>query len=265
MRKGLVFIFLLSFLLILPRISFAGSGDTWKSCCSSGCNYSPSCSQISFSFGIFYCCDDGWSTSVCDCTSTTEPTTTTTTTTTTTPSCNNNRVCESGENQNNCPSDCNTVVIIEPVVSYPGQLVKVTVYFNDSRFDASKDAKVSLKIDNQNWDPSYCPINGKRWKNDMNYGSTEWSCTGGMCSKTYEGKSVAIKIVTGSGYIQAECIIPPNLSPGRHNLTALPVMYSIPITLRAGEAEIIIGDGLYSFVIMVKRFFFRLTGFFLLK
>jgi hypothetical protein len=103
MRKLIVSLLLL--LLFSFTQVFAGSSDTWKSCCSYGCNYQPSCSPITFSFGTYYCCSSGWSTSVCpECggggttttsstttttppTPTTSTTTTSSTTTTTLPTC----------------------------------------------------------------------------------------------------------------------------------------------------------------------------------
>jgi len=203
-------------------------------------------------------------------TTTTTLTTTSTTTTTTTPACNNNGKCDPQETQSNCPNDCKTVVSIYPSQSYPSQTVKVTVYFNDSRFNTAKkdyDANVTLTIDGQYWDPSYCPINGKKWRSDMKCGMSGggWSCSGNKCSKVYEGKNVVIVTEMGYGYIEAECVIPPGLSAGSHTLTAIPTIYSEPITLRAAEVEIKIGDGLYTFVLIVKRIFSRITGSFVYK
>jgi len=103
MRKSIITLLVALILFYpLPQV-IAGSSDTWKSCCSSGCDYSPSCSPVSFSFGNYYCCNSGWSSSLCsECggggggttstttttISTTSTTTSTTTTTTTTlPSC----------------------------------------------------------------------------------------------------------------------------------------------------------------------------------
>ncbi|MEM5766433.1 MAG: NEW3 domain-containing protein [Candidatus Aenigmatarchaeota archaeon] len=391
MKIYTIAIFLSTFLLILPVISFAGNNDKWKTCCSSGCDYSPSCTPIIFSFGSFYCCNLGWSTSLCEgcgcvranpivtvspssqtgspgqtltytlnimnqdnsactastfefsvincpsgwscssggaiippsssssftlhitsspsavegtysltakvtnsgntsyyslasanyvvksttttitttkpptTTTTTPPTTTTTTTFPTATTCNNNNICDSGETQNNCPTDCKTVVTIEPYLSYPGQTVTITVYFNDSRFDITKDAKIDLWIDDQYWDPSYCPINGKKWRGDMKYGGGEWTCFDKMCSKNYDGKKVTIKTERGYGYLQTECKIPTNLVAGKHKLKSSPTIYSIPITLRAAETEIVIVDGLYNFVIGIKKIFSYFTGLFILQ
>jgi hypothetical protein len=189
-----------------------------------------------------------------------------TTTTTIPPSgCNNNTKCEfsRSETQDNCPQDCYTKVYITPSSTYPGQEVIIKVYFNDSRFDATKDAKIRLEIDGSYWNDSYCPINEKRWKNDMNCGGSGWSCKDNKCSGTYNGKSVNITRLPGYGSIEAVCVIPRDTGFGTHKLKATPTIYSVPITLRAAEAEIKIGDGLYNFVLIVKRIFSRLTGFFL--
>jgi len=70
LNRVTILLILYSIMVSLPV--FAGSSDTWKSCCSSGCDYSPSCSPVSFSFGTYYCCSSGWSTSKCpECTTTT--------------------------------------------------------------------------------------------------------------------------------------------------------------------------------------------------
>ncbi|MEM5855646.1 MAG: Ig domain-containing protein [Candidatus Aenigmatarchaeota archaeon] len=193
-----------------------------------------------------------------------------TTTTTTLPPCGNPSICEPGETQDTC-SECRTVVNIIPSQAYPGQTVRVIVYFNDSRFDTTKpnyDVKIELRIDDQYWDPYYCPINDKKWRNDMGYTGTtnpDWTCSGKRCSKTHEGKEVAIITEKGYGYIEAQCVIPPGLMVGTHRLKATPTIYSNPITLRAAEAELKIGDGLYTFVLIVKAIFSRLTGFFVFR
>jgi hypothetical protein len=67
----------------------------------------------------------------------------------------------------------------------------------------------------------------------------------------------------GYGYIEARCVIPPNLAIGTHILTATPTIYSVPITLRAAETQINILDGLYTFAIIIKNIFNRLTGLFI--
>ena len=83
-----LFVPLILLLLFLPTPVVAGSNDVWKSCCSSGCDYSPG-QTISFGGTTYYCCSDGWSTSTCGSGGTTTTTTTlppTTTTTTLPPS-----------------------------------------------------------------------------------------------------------------------------------------------------------------------------------
>jgi hypothetical protein len=80
MRKILVFsLSLITFLLPLFSIVLAGSSDTWKSCCSSGCNYSPG-QTVYIGGRTYYCCSNGWQTSPCPTTTTTSTSTTTTTT-----------------------------------------------------------------------------------------------------------------------------------------------------------------------------------------
>jgi hypothetical protein len=194
------------------------------------------------------------------------PTTTTIpqgTTTTTIPSsgCGNGKCDYPTETQDNC-QDCYTTVQIIPSSTYPGQKVTVIVYFNDSRFNATKDANISLYIDGEYWDNDYCPINGKRWEKDMNCSEAGWFCVDNKCMGTYYGKSVNITRLPGYGSIEAICIIPPNTTSGPHKLRATPTIYSVPVTLRAAETQIKVGDGLYNFVLIVKRIFSRFTGFF---
>jgi len=85
MRKPIITLLVALILFYpLPQV-IAGSSDTWKSCCSSGCDYSPSCSPVSFSFGTYYCCNSGWNSSLCsECSETTTTSTTTSTTSSTT-------------------------------------------------------------------------------------------------------------------------------------------------------------------------------------
>jgi len=56
MKKGLFALFFLSVLLFSLPTVIAGEADKWKSCCSSGCDYSPSPDPRVFPFGTYYCC-----------------------------------------------------------------------------------------------------------------------------------------------------------------------------------------------------------------
>jgi hypothetical protein len=281
MKKLIVLTFfsILLFSSVFLNLAFAGSSDVWAVCGSS--DYPINTGSKTISGTTYYCCPGPvWQRTSCPAATTTTSTTTTTTippgtTTTTIPStttttippsgCNNNTKCEfsRSETQDNCPQDCYTKVYITPSSTYPGQEVIIKVYFDDSRFDATKDAKIRLEIDGSYWNDSYCPINEKRWKNDMNCGGSGWSCKDNKCSGTYNGKSVNITRLPGYGSIEAVCVIPRDTGFGTHKLKATPTIYSVPITLRAAEAEIKVGDGLYNFVLIVKRIFSRLTGFFL--
>lgn len=62
MRKILL-IALISFFIYSLHYSYA---STWKSCCSSGCDFTPSCSpKLTINGVSYYCCQSGWSTSLC--------------------------------------------------------------------------------------------------------------------------------------------------------------------------------------------------------
>ncbi|MBO3754429.1 MAG: hypothetical protein FGF53_06095 [Candidatus Brockarchaeota archaeon] len=115
MRKGSIALAVL--LVLIPKISIAGSNDQWRTCCPSGCNYQPSCNPRSFSFGTFYCCNSGWSQSRCSgCEGGTTTTTTTTTippptTTTTIPSCTYTN-CEA-----TTPTVAKAASVVQPLVT----------------------------------------------------------------------------------------------------------------------------------------------------
>ncbi|MEM5802983.1 MAG: hypothetical protein QXO57_03450 [Candidatus Aenigmatarchaeota archaeon] len=197
------------------------------------------------------------------------------------PSTCGNNYCDSGETQDNCPSDCKTVVIISPAYTYPGQDVTLIVYFNDSRFDTSRsgyDAKVDLTIDGQVWSSTDCPINSKRWRQNMNcnmgmqgmQGTSDWcNCQGGNCDGMHSGRSFRIKTSMGYGYIETTCRIPSGLAIGTHILTAVPTIYSTPITLRAAEIQFAIGNVIFSVFNTINNFllniFRQVTGLFVLN
>ncbi|MEM5854848.1 MAG: hypothetical protein QW472_00810 [Candidatus Aenigmatarchaeota archaeon] len=142
--------------------------------------------------------------------------------------CNNNAICEKGETQENCPEDCRTVVNLTSPV-YPGQDVIVKVYFNDSRFNQSVDVKVDLFVGGKFWDTTLCPVNGKKWGEELN-------CRMEICYGNVGGKSFRIVRSEGYGRIEAVCKI-PSLKAGKYNLVAIPTLYSIPIPLKQSSVE----------------------------
>ncbi|MEM5854940.1 MAG: hypothetical protein QW472_01295 [Candidatus Aenigmatarchaeota archaeon] len=212
-------------------------------------------------------------------TTTTRPTTTTTrpTTTTTINLCGNGK-CDQGETQVSCQQDCKTVVKLSETYTYPGQSVIVTVYFNDSRFNISKtnfDAQVNLSIDDKAWPSTYCPISGKRWRQDLNCsmgkmekrGMENWcSCDGAKCEGKHQNKDFKVTVSQGYGYIEAVCTIPPDSQAGTHRLVALPIIYSEPIQLQQAKVEFIVSYESYFLKDVANfflNFFKRLTGSFL--
>ena len=61
MKVKVISIFLIVFLI---SIVLSGDNDIWKSCCQSGCDYSPG-QNVTLSGKTYYCCNDGWKDSEC--------------------------------------------------------------------------------------------------------------------------------------------------------------------------------------------------------
>ncbi|MEM5773109.1 MAG: hypothetical protein QXL86_02675 [Candidatus Aenigmatarchaeota archaeon] len=199
----------------------------------------------------------------------------TTTTTTTLPSgCPNpNGICEFSfsETQANC-QECKTVLklyidgseVTSSTYLYPGQKVSVVVYFNDSRYNSTQGFNVKYEFwidDTIVWDYT----NGCKfcWKSLDQLGCSDRTNKKHWHSLTEE---VEAYMENGYGKLTFKATLPTTLTPGRpHKIKVVPVILSFPVTLRAAEAEVRIGDGLYNFVLVVKNIFRRLTGFLILK
>jgi hypothetical protein len=144
---------------------------------------------------------------------------------------NPNNLCEVGENQINCPQDCNTVVSVYPQRMYPGSKVNVTVYFNDSRFYIGRDVKLALYIDDVPW--TTCEIDNKKWT-DMGWSRGE----------NWETTLNSIRIVSKNTFAQInfECLVPSDIDQGTHTLKAVPYMYSKETPLNNGQTEILVQE-----------------------
>lgn len=214
-------------------------------------------------------------TSTSSTTTTIGPTTTSSTTTTTLPSCGNS-ICEFllSENQTGCPQDCKTYLqlftidgqqIYSTTFLKPNQKVKAIVTFNDSRYNSTQgfNLKLTVTIDDLIiWDSSNgCNISNKKL--------SEMGCSNcGMSGYTggdWHGTNYPINVHMENGYgrIEFDATLPPSLVQGTHTVKVTPILYSFPITLKTAEAQIIVADGLYSLVMIVRDFFEKLTGLFI--
>jgi len=247
MRKLIVLLVLL--LLFSFTQVFAGSSDTWKSCCSSGCDYSPSCSPIKFSFGTYYCCNSGWSTSLCsECSGTTTTSSTTTTTTTlppTIPKCN---------------SISPTVTVLTPLVPSASTL-KASVTFSCQEWNYTvRNLTLILYIDNQEWNPTYCFLNRKGLVTDLGWNGTQmdnssphckrgcqscgnngkWDCDNKMNCK-HKDYDLWIYSDSSKNFVNVTftCTL-PQLSPGSHTLTVLPVIYHSSIEMKPSKTTFMV-------------------------
>jgi hypothetical protein len=153
--------------------------------------------------------------------------------------CNNNGVCEVyainiGENQTGCPNDCYTVAYLTPSQNLlPGQEVHVVVYFNDSRWDSTRDASINLTIDGKEW--TECQVQNKRWNANMS-----WPHLDGVWSGTYGGEPITITSMLGYAKLEANCSIPA-LTSGTHYFKARPTIYSEPTELTEAVAVFYVG------------------------
>lgn len=123
-----------------------------------------------------------------------------------------NAVCESPETQTSCPADCFTTASMPSPVT-PGEIVSVTVEFDDFRYLADGKVKIDLSID----------------------GTTPWTASNGCniggvkLGPTTSGDAVAWPSGTtsedGHFEITSICTIPSSISSGAHTLFATPTIY----------------------------------------
>jgi hypothetical protein len=150
--------------------------------------------------------------------------------------CNNNGICEVyalniGENQTGCSHDCYTVAYFTPYQNLlPGQEVAITVYFNDSRWDSSRDASLNLTIDGKEW--TECQVHNKKWTALGWQHQNSWSSSDGK-----------IRITSQLGYAKLEtnCTLPTWLGSGSHLFVAMPTIYSKPTVLAPATARFTVG------------------------
>jgi hypothetical protein len=151
--------------------------------------------------------------------------------------CNNNGICETGETQDGCPTDCSTKVIVSPSKLYPGEKVNVTVYFNDSRYVGGENAKIVLYIDSTPW--TSCAVHDSKWVDNLKWDkSASWMADNVIGS--IQGISPSsVNIVSTNSYakIKFDCTVPSDLPQGIHILKAVPYIYSKEIKLGSSETQ----------------------------
>jgi hypothetical protein len=189
------------------------------------------------------------------------------------------------ENQANCPSDCKTEVkvyadfnkdgkldeLVTPSSSlYPNQMVRVVVSFNDSRYNSTQG--FNLRLD-ANIESIGATIERIEWKEDNGCSVCGKSLDSFGCDASKRGhkkscdgssKGYPMKVYMEEGYARVEfnATLPRGLTGGPHSIKITPVVLSHPVVLKPAVVEFRVGNGLYSFVLIVKNVFSRLTGFF---
>jgi hypothetical protein len=286
MRKILALVLFLIIFSLLPLSFFlptvlAGSADIWAEC---GSSKYPIGSTKSMGGTTYYCCSGPkWQDTPCGSsgTTTTRPPSTTTTTL---PACNNNSICEytRSENQYNCPSDCYTTLEVyadlnrdgridlipsekvTPTTNLvPNQQVRINLTFSDSRYNSTQG--FNLRLD--------ATIDGNPWTNDngckiCGNSLDQMGCSASMRGNrrswdgSRQGYPIIVYMENGYAEIDFNATLPSTLSSGPHKITIKPVILGSLIPLRAAEVQFKVGDGFYTFIIIVKNIFNRLTGFF---
>ncbi len=138
--------------------------------------------------------------------------------------CNNNNICEVGETQQSCSSDCYTKVVMNPNYTLPNQSVQLIIEFYDGRYIAGHNSSYLLDID----------------------GSFYWDSTNGCDLGNFDQINPSPPWPSYISYILSEnnhsklitnCTIPIFVTPGRHILTVTPNIYSNPTTLHSLSTE----------------------------
>jgi hypothetical protein len=148
----------------------------------------------------------------------------------------------------------------------PGQPIRAILTFNDSRYNSTQgfNLKSEATVDQTVWEENNgCKMCGKSLD--------QMGCSAGMRGdkKSWDGGMqgypINVYMENGYGRIEFNATLPKTLLPGQHTIKVKPTLLSSPLTLRAAEAQFSIADGLYTFVVIVRNIFSRLTGFFVIS
>lgn len=120
--------------------------------------------------------------------------------------------CDPGETQSNCAADCFTTATMPSPVT-PGEIVSITVEFEDFRYLANGKVKIDLSIDGTTtWNSANgCNIGGMKMGPTNANGATAWPS--GTTSED------------GHFEVTALCTVPSSIGAGAHTLFATPTIY----------------------------------------
>jgi hypothetical protein len=143
----------------------------------------------------------------------------------------------------------------------PNQTLRLNLTFYDSRYNQNQgfNLKLLATVDENIWNASNgCKACGKSLE-EMGFNASERGRKKDWHSDYY---NFSISMKNGSANITFFARLPSNLSPGPHKIRVTPILLSNPVTLKAAEAQFTVGNGLYNFILLIKRVFNRLTSFF---
>jgi hypothetical protein len=174
-----------------------------------------------------------------------------TTTTTITGRCiNANGICEPGETQQGCPTDCKTIVSTPYKYTANYNPVNLTIQFNDSRIYYDEPIKLEIYFINSThrieWNGSDCPIFGKVF-NRTNVTSIP------NTNITYH---INVPGLANAITVNTICRVPgfDKLAPGSYTILVKPTIYS-PITLSQASTKINIYNNFLEYLLLVIRDF----------
>ncbi len=130
--------------------------------------------------------------------------------------CNDNKVCESGENQISCPNDCFTQVALGTTEIYPGSDVKITINIKDGRYTKNDKIQLHLFVDGVIWNTELCSVS---------------SDADNKIELNPLAQPAGVKIISSDrqAVVEATCKVPTNIEPGTHKLKVIPTI--LPIVL----------------------------------
>jgi hypothetical protein len=186
--------------------------------------------------------------------------------------CDGDGVCEAGETQEGCSSDCNTKVSLPSRYVMPGQKIKIKIEFTDGRIDCTHDFQLNYYIDGSVWEIEDSICHGKKMSEfGWPMGEGEWShtikCKGGMheCEKEHSDEEINLTIYCEKYRIivEHEAYIPEHLVGGVYTISITPILYS-PIELNSATSSIIVIGQLPYWLIKLVELLRQRVGLFIL-